>query len=127
MTAAEQDVHTHLTLVVLAFDCWAIQTLGRSQNSLDLNIEAWRKEGCPPHPMISRVVPRMREYISRLGTAPELPASVLTLLREPSTDVQSAELATASPSRSRTTTTCQRSHSVAKVPGKQPEPETKGI
>jgi len=84
MNAAEQDVHTHLTLMVLAFDCWAIETLGRSQNSLDKNIDAWIADGKPPHPMVTRVVARMREYVARLGTAPALPASVLALLKEPS-------------------------------------------
>jgi hypothetical protein len=97
MTAAEQDVHTHLTLVVLAFDCWAIQALGRSQNSLDLNIAAWRKEGCPPHPMVTRVVARMREYVARLGAAPELPASVLALLKEPASVTQTDALPTPTP------------------------------
>jgi hypothetical protein len=82
--ALEQDVRTHLTLMVLAFDCWAIETLGHSQNSLDANIEAWRKEGCPPHPMVTRVVARMREYVSRLGntTTPSwLPQSIANLLK----------------------------------------------
>jgi hypothetical protein len=113
---AEQDVRTHLTLLVLAFDCWAIQALGRSQNSLDRNIEAWRKEGCPPHPMVSRVVPRMRDYVSRLGTAPELPASVLSILNKPVTPTLSDALPQVSASESEQPDGENRSQSHPKHP-----------
>ena len=83
--AAEQDARTTLTCMVLSFDIWAIETLGKSKNSLDRNIEAWLAEGSPPHPMITRTLAKMRRHLGEMGTtnAPAwLPQSIIDLLKE---------------------------------------------
>jgi hypothetical protein len=82
---AEQDARTTLTCMVLSFDIWAIETLGKSKNSLDRNIEAWLAEGSPPHPMITRTLAKMRRHLGEMGTttAPAwLPPTIVSLLKK---------------------------------------------
>jgi len=80
---SEQDAHGTLTCLVLSLDIWAIETLGKSKNSLDRNIEAWLAEGSPPHPMVTRTLARMRRHLGEMGTTTKpawLPQSIITLI-----------------------------------------------
>lgn len=85
----EQDAHTTLTCLVLSFDIWAIETLGKSKNNLARNIEAWLAEGSPPHPMVTRTIAKMRRHLGEMGTTttpawlPEYVANLLNTLPKP--------------------------------------------
>jgi len=65
------DTRGNLTLAVLAFDVWAIETLGRTQGSLYANLAAWKAAGKPPHVHIDRVLARLCAVVARLGHVPE--------------------------------------------------------
>lgn len=92
MTAAESDlrgeespvlldVRGNLTLAVLAFDVWAIETLGRTQGSLDANLAAWVAAGRPRHAQVARVLSRLRSVLDHLDCVPAwLPSSLAALL-----------------------------------------------
>ncbi len=95
MTAAEQDlrgeespvlldVRGNLTLAVLAFDCWAIETLGRTQGSLDANLAAFVAAGKPSHVQVNRVLNRLRSVLDHLDCVPAwLPPRLVALLEAP--------------------------------------------
>ncbi|MBN2574932.1 MAG: hypothetical protein JXP73_10245 [Deltaproteobacteria bacterium] len=77
------DVRGNLTLAVLAFDCWSIETLGRTQGSLDANVKAWEAAGRPQHGQVDRVVARLRGVVARLGEVPAwLPPALAEMLSE---------------------------------------------
>ena len=78
------DVRGNLTLAVLALDVWAIETLGRTQGSLDANLAAWVAAGRPQHVQVDRVLARLRAVLARLGTTPAwFPPNLLKVIEAP--------------------------------------------
>jgi hypothetical protein len=107
MTAAESDLRGEVALAIMALMTWA-EFHGGLSPLIDGTVERFINAG-KPDAGISRAITNTRRAIARYlehgGRAPEwLPASVLTLLKEPVANPQFDSLPTNAPSTNPTRT-----------------------
>jgi len=128
MKASESDLRGETALCLMALMSW-IEFHGGRTALIDDTVERFVTAAQPADPAITRAITNTRQALARyLATGAAvprwLPPSVLALLKEPSTDMKSAAIASAPPSESTPTATGQRHHGATKVPPKHPETET---